>query len=226
MLPGLILVLLGACAGGDEADEVDVTVVASDGGKADAIDGRQLRIRTYARVDPWSDTNTGEWAEMADLTRWKRVVVDVATATTAVTSGLWFSFAGTDEPVPLSSSEWAGDRLLRLGVERGVESTARMGFLVREGLYNRTTFTCTHGSTRLNYFESLVINLTDREVYANDRLTFSFAECGIDDGKLAKALAGPDAGKRAWKFEVFVVPLVSTGALTGDYGYKLHADLQ
>lgn len=210
---------------GGELEDFDVVIASNDGTKADVIDGKALRIRTGVRVSPWYDYTDAAWAEKADLQTFKTVKVDLATDSTAVVSGDWYGFEGTDGVYALEDSPWMNDGLLQLSVMKRPGSTTRMGFLIQDVLWKRTPFTCNSGAVKLNYFESLTINLKSREVYANEKHTFTFAQCGIDDGIAHKASAGPDAGKPAWNFEVFVVPLETSGALKGTYEYRLLADV-
>jgi hypothetical protein len=220
--------LLGCAAdgeGGGELEDFDVVLASNDGTKADVIDGKVLRVRTGVRVSPWHEYGDQVWTDKADLGLWKKVKVDLATDSTAVVSGDWFGFEGTDGVYALDESPWMDDGLLQLSVEKKAGSTARMGFLIQDVLWKRTPFVCSSGAVKLNYFESLTINLKAREVYANEKHTFTFAQCGIDGGIAHKALAGPDAGKPAWNFEVFVVPLETTGALKGTYEYRLKAEV-
>src|SRR5436190_22834482 len=95
----LACVSLAACVTDDDApDDVGVTieVPANADGKADAISGKQLRVRGLSRLSPWAHYSEAWLRDIADLELWKDVRVDVATAETAVATGHWFRFEGTD----------------------------------------------------------------------------------------------------------------------------------
>jgi hypothetical protein len=225
----LLSVTLAACA--TEGDDlVDIEISASDpSGKADAIDGKRMRLRMPMRINPWLTLPAGDpyadyYREQNDLSKWRTVDIDAATAETVVATGSSFSFDGTDGLDLLQYSKWSRDQLLSLSVEKRATDTHRIGFILQDGAMK--TLTCKRGDLRLNYFEQLTINLQDRELYANGAHTFTFAECAIDqDGKQRMALAGPDKGKTKWRFEVFVLPISTTGRLEGSYEYRLTADV-
>jgi hypothetical protein len=221
----LLLVVVGACA--VEGDDVtDIEISATDpNGKADAIDGKHLRIRAQMRLSPWS-ADDAQSRKLSDLTTWKTVDIAGASSDRVMATGTFFGFDGTDQSQRLQHSPWVQDKLLSLGVEKRPGAQHRLGFVIRDALVSPGPYICARGDLRLNYFEELTINLEGREVYANGEHTFSFAECGIDpDGKRRQAVDGPDKDIPAWNFEVFVLPLATTGRLEGTYEYLLTAEV-
>jgi hypothetical protein len=225
MQPVLLLAIaLTACVVDAGDDVMDVEISASDpDGKADAIDGKRLRIQTDARLSPWSPVEEG--GEAVDLTKWKSVSVD-GSASTVIATGTMFAFQGTDQRKRLEHSPWFFDGKLALTVEKPAGAQHRLGFLLRDLVYSRAPYICVRGGLRLNYFESVSIDLKSREVVANGEHTFTFAECGIDpDGKKHMATSGPDMTSPTWEFEVFVLPLATTGRLAGAYEYRLGAQI-
>ncbi len=68
----------------------------------------------------------------------------------------------------------------------------------------------------MNFFTTLAIDLTAREVRVDATTAFTFAECGIP----------VDGTRGVWDFGVFALPLETTGSLKGTYNYTLKADLR
>lgn len=209
---------LTACATDDGAlgDEMDIEIRSADG-KADSISGKRLRFRTRDQVSPWYDNGDARLDAVADLTKVKSVSVDVATESTAVVSGDVFIFSGTDG-TSIDGKPWFGNQLLTLSVDGapGARTAAALGFVVVDG--NGKTLACVNGSTTINFFQELAIDITSREVHVDSSKTFTFTECGLSKEGVEVA------GHRSWDLATIVVPLETEGALKGKYNYKLNAE--
>jgi len=209
---------LAACATeSDLGDEMDVEIT-SKGGKSDAINGKRLRIRAGEGVAVWQTTGDAAVDALADLSKVKSMSVDAATADLAIVSGNRFELTGTNSTTAVGDSPWAGAKKLRLAVAAapGAGSAADLGFI----LFNTAPdvprqLGCTRGAVSTNFFHTLVIDLTAREVLADATTTFTFAECGIP----------VDGTRGTWELGTFTLPLETTGSLKGTYNYKLEAEL-
>jgi hypothetical protein len=215
----LLSFALAACAA-DGDDIIDVEISASDpNGKADAIDGKQIRLRMRDHSLGWIVRD----GVTTDLTHPNKVDIHAATAETVVATGGSYVFRGTDEAHLLQDSPWGYGRLLSLSVDKLSEGEHRLGFLLVDVHDSFAPLSCERGDLRLNYFENVVINLNDRELYANEAHTFTFAECGIDEAY--RHNYGPDKDVAQWTFDAFVLPLATTGRLQGTYNYDLKVEL-
>ena len=208
---------LTACATDDSApgEEMDIEIT-SVGGKSDAIDGKRLRVRTGFSVSPWFKSGDAQFDELADLTKVKEVSVDVATNDAVVVSGTSFLFTGT-AGAAVEDSPWYGEKIFKLSVEAalGAKTASSLGFILFDASAETAKIIkCTRGAQSTNFFHSVAIDLTARELHADSTLTFTFAECGLGS-----------AAKTTWDFGAFVVPLETTGSLEGKFNYKMKADL-
>lgn len=206
-----LLPLASACATDPGETDTDITLESFDAsGKADAVNGTQLRLRGdfwYANSD--AETTGANAAKMSDLSTAKTARVDVKTGQTTVVSSAWFMFRGALHGNQ-RNTHFTYDQILRVA-PRGPAG-------VRMGMVMGTPFdkvTCQHGAARSNVFTSVAVNLQSKEIYANDTTTFSFAECGIE-------VDDPDV----MQFAFFPLPLSSASSLAGkSFTYYLDEEL-
>lgn len=206
--------LVSACATDDGTQELDVTL-ADSGGKADAIDGKSLRLRMRDVISMWAPEAPAQW-KASSVSAWNKTKVQLTTSATVAVEASVFSFSGTDMP-SFDESPWSGDKILQLSTEkRG--TTATMGILLVDGATGAIV-KCTKAGKINNVFDTVAIDLAARSVYADD-VTFTFAECGIDEGADDGTGVGP-----VWLFGAVALPYASEGPLVGVHELRMKAEL-
>jgi len=143
----------------------------------------------------------------------------VQTDSTVVVDSTEHAFVGTIAPQtdPGNTKSWSGGRLLKLTVDK-VSGSANLGFALLNGLVSGHPVSCKHGTTRLNYFHSVVIDLSSAQLHADDKYTFTLGECGIQPTSDASA-------EGTFALRALVLPSNAPGNLAGSYAYRLTGSL-
>lgn len=151
----------------------------------------------FHRVEAWIATyKDGSYVDLASDLSMK---VNVATDSTAVVSGKSWAFG---------ESNWPEDNILKLSATpRPGAKTASAMLLVLVDTFKSTPITCGGG----NLFSNVALDPFAKEAHIDGK-TFTYAECGLEGARPS--------------FDVFVVPASSTGALEGEYKFRLNASVE
>lgn len=195
------LLPIAACAT-DDIEEDEITLELTDGsGKADDINGTQLRLRGSVLVA--SDRRAAGPMTMT---------VDEKTDRTTVARGDFVMVTGDDAN---EGGSFNRNKMLQVDIEGPANVT--MGFVVRTGITRKVN--CARGNIRRNVFRSFSVNMRDKEIYVDSRLTFTFAECG-----LTPAVRASDDEPAAYMLDFFALPIRAPGQLEGAYEYRLNIE--
>ncbi|HEY4176503.1 MAG TPA: hypothetical protein VGM90_06720 [Kofleriaceae bacterium] len=234
----LIAPAFAACAvsESDESD-IDVSIDAPADGKADAIDGLAMRLHkrdSYpVGVISGGAQGTNEIPEPDDFT-----VIDARTNQSIVITASAYQVWATQNAATIWNgrdpliNRWSGNHTMTFSASTPLDTT-RAGVVLfgLDAAGNQKIVRCEKPGLRVNYFRKVTIDHNAQELYANDRETFTFAQCGIDTTGRQYTVKDnhgrvETAAGRAWSFNAYAIPVAASDGLTdGAYTVSLLIDV-
>jgi hypothetical protein len=151
----------------------------------------------FHRVEAW--VSSFEGGAYTDLAADLSMKINVATDSTVVVSGKAWGFM---------ESNWPEDHILKLSAtSRPGAKTATAMLLVLVDSFKMTPISCGGG----NIFSKVALDPIAKEAHVDGK-TFTYAQCGLEGARPS--------------IDVFVVPEGTSGALEGEYTFRLNATVE
>jgi hypothetical protein len=108
---------------------------------------------------------------------------------------------------------------LKLSINSTNATADRVGFLLMDGTpLQPKGLRCRNATQSVTVFQNVVIDTMAKEIHVDDTVTFTYAQCGLTEGKVISA--------GAKEVTIFAYPVMTeSDQFVGRHAYRLTAEL-